>query len=793
MSTSPSTCPTAAPPSRCEAKIIVDVAESGGRTVERVTTLPVRAKGAMIGVKKDFDDSLGQGDVATFEAIAVAPDGTRTARKAVSWSLYQINEDYQWFNTDGRWSYEPVKSSKRLAAGSIDIDPQAPAKFSAPVAWGRHRLDLKSADGEETSISFDVGWSGTAGPDTPDNVVVTLDKASYAPGDQAKLRVASHFAGKATIALVGDKLEKFIDVDLVEGDNVVPFDVGADWGPGAYAVALTHRPLDVKAKRMPGRALGLAWFSIDEAAHKLDVAIHAPDKTRPREPLTVPIQIGGLAPGEEAEIAVAAVDVGILNLTGYKTPDPRSYFFGQRKLAVDIRDLYGMLIDGMQGAAGALQTGGDSSGSLEGNLPTQPPLALFSGVVKVGADGAARIAFDLPAFNGSVRVMAVAWSKSKVGSAESDVIVRDPVVVTATLPRFLDLGDRSQVHVDFDNVEGEAGDYRLDLDIHGPLTADADALSRTVKLAAHQRASLAVPISAAGVGAATVDLKLTGPGLSLTQRFPLGVSAGAPDVYRRVIKPLAAGESATIADDLVADFVPGTGSVSIAASPFGALDTPALLQALDRYPYGCSEQVVSRAMPLLYRQPDRRARASRRRRRRRRARQAGDRPRNDAAELQRRVRPVDGRRRQRRPLARRLRRRLPHPRAREVFRRAASRLRPRARPSAQFGDQRRRPRRRRGRAARLCALRAGAQRQAGDRRSALSRRHQAGRCSRPRSPRRSSPRRWRCSATARAPARASPRRSTRSKRSRTTACRVPTTARRCATRRRRWRWSSRPT
>ena len=380
----------------------------------------------------------------------------------------------------------------------------------------------------------------------------------------------------------------------------MPFDVGADWGPGAYAVALTHRPLDVKAKRMPGRALGLAWFSIDEAAHKLDVAIHAPEKTRPREPMTVPIQIGGLAPGEEAEIAVAAVDVGILNLTGYKTPDPRSYFFGQRKLAVDIRDLYGMLIDGMQGAAGALQTGGDSSGSLEGNLPTQPPLALFSGVVKVGADGAARIAFDLPAFNGSVRVMAVAWSKSKVGSAEADVIVRDPVVVTATLPRFLDLGDRSQVHVDFDNVEGEAGDYRLDLDIHGPLTADADALSRTVKLAAHQRASLAVPISAAGVGVATVDLKLTGPGLSLTQRFPLGVSAGAPDVYRRVIKPLAAGESATIADDLVADFVPGTGSVSIAASPFGALDTPALLQALDLYPYGCSEQVVSRAMPLLY-------------------------------------------------------------------------------------------------------------------------------------------------------------------------------------------------
>ena len=51
---------------------------------------------------------------------------------------------------------------------------------------------------------------------------------------------------------------------------------------------------------------------------------------------------------------------------------------------------------------------------------------------------------------------------------------------------------------------------------------------------------------------------------------------------------------------LLAGFLPGTGSVALSASPFGALDAPALLQALDRYPYGCSEQTVSRAMPLLY-------------------------------------------------------------------------------------------------------------------------------------------------------------------------------------------------
>ena len=128
-----------------EAKLIVDVAEPGGRTVERTVTLPVRAKSATVGVKRDFDASLSAGDVATFEAIAIAPDGARVARKGAEWSLYQVTNDYQWFNADGRWSYEPVKSSKRIASGTIDIGADAPAKFSSRVGWGAHRLDVKTA------------------------------------------------------------------------------------------------------------------------------------------------------------------------------------------------------------------------------------------------------------------------------------------------------------------------------------------------------------------------------------------------------------------------------------------------------------------------------------------------------------------------------------------------------------------------------------------------------------------------------------------------------------------------
>ena len=128
-----------------------------------------------------------------------------------------------------------------------------------------------------------------------------------------------------------------------------------------------------------------------------------------------------------------------------------------------------------------------------------------------------------------------------MGSAQADVTVRDSVVAAATLPRFLNVGDRSEMHVDIDNVEGEAGEYKLDLDIHGPLTADADAMTKTVPFDAGQRQSFAMPIAAAGVGVAALDLRLTGPNADLAQHFRLSVHSGAPESYRRTVTPLPGG------------------------------------------------------------------------------------------------------------------------------------------------------------------------------------------------------------------------------------------------------------
>jgi uncharacterized protein YfaS (alpha-2-macroglobulin family) len=584
-----------------EAQIAVRMAEPGGRAVEHKIMVPVTAGGNMIGIKSEFSGrSLADGANAAFDVIAVAPDGAAIAQRGLRYELLGIDTHYQFYKRGNSWNFEPVKTTKRVADGKIDTSFDKPARISLPVNFGRYRLEVSTADpnGPVTSVSFDAGFYVEANADTPDMLEVALDKGGYAPGDSMTAAVTARSAGKLTLNVIGDRLLASQTVDAQPGAVQVKLPVGADWGTGAYLVATLRRPLDAPAERMPGRAIGVQWFAIDRAAKTLGVALNPPALLRPNSHLRIPVKVSGLAAGEEARIVVAAVDVGILNLTNYKPPSPDDYYLGQKALSADIRDLYGQLIDGMQGARGQIRSGGDEGAALQGSPPTGPPVALYSGPVTVGADGNAEVAFDVGDFAGTLRVMVVGWSKDKIGHATSDVIVRDPVVLTATLPRFLLSGDHSSVRLDLDNVEGQAGDYTITV-----TSADALAANATQKLAlrAKERGAMTVPLTANAAGNGSVLVSVSGPsGFALERTFTLTVRPPAQILARRTLKPIAKGESLTLSSDLFADLVPGTGAVSISVGSSAAFDAAGLLAALDRYPYRCSEQITSRALPLLY-------------------------------------------------------------------------------------------------------------------------------------------------------------------------------------------------
>ena len=586
-----------------EAEVTVRLVESGGRAVERSITLPVVPSSTMIGVKPLFSGkSLGEGENAGFDVIVVSPDGKQLAASGLRYELLKIERRYQYYRRDGRWEYEPVKSTRRMADGRIDVAIGTPGRISLPVTWGRYRLDVASDDRSipPTSVTFDAGFYADASADTPDLLEIALDKPEYAAGDTMTVAVTARTAGKVTLNVVGDKLFTTTTTDVQAGTARIPLTVGRDWGTGAYVVATLRRPLDEAASRMPGRAIGLQWFSVDKKARTFAVEMPLPTLMRPNGPLRVPLKLAGLNTGEEARVVVAAVDVGILNLTNYKPPAPDDYYLGQRRLSAELRDLYGQLLDGMQGTRGSIRTGGDGAGAaLAGTPPTQPPLALYSGIVTVKSDGWAEVLFDIPAFSGSVRVMAVAWSKDKVGKASADVTVRDPVVLTATLPRFLLTGDRGTIRLDLDNVEGPTGDYAINVQTSGPLQVGQAA--QTVKLANKQRSGVMLPINATAVGIGNVAVKVTGPnGFEVQRSYTLAAKPATQILTRRTVRPIARNESISISSDLFADLVPGTGGVQLSVGPSTALDVAALLKALDRYPFGCTEQTTSRALPLLY-------------------------------------------------------------------------------------------------------------------------------------------------------------------------------------------------
>jgi len=589
-----------------DARIIVRLADTNGRAVERTLALPVKPATPLIGIKPQFDgNEVDEDTTPAFNVILVSPDGERIAGSGLTWKLDRLETEYQWYRANGNWNYEPITTPRRIDSGTIDVPATDPATISASVNWGEYRLTVERTGDEAAATSFDfyAGWYvSSASSDTPDVLAVALDKPAYHVGETAKLRLDPRFAGIALINVVDDRLITTKAVEVPAEGTTVDLTVTDQWGPGAYVTAALYRPMDIPAKRMPARALGLTWAKVAPGDHDLTVSLDLPDEMRPRQAMTIPVSIDNLAPGTKAFVTVAAVDVGILNLTNFKTPAPDDWYFGQRKLGMEIRDLYGLLIDRMQGVPGEIRSGGDGGPvRLAAPPPTEKLIAFYSGIVEVDADGKATVSFDLPEFNGTVRVMAMAWSKEGVGHGAKDVLVRDPVVVTASIPRFLRTGDSSRLLVEIDNVSGPAGDYTVKIAAGKGIGIAASDLERTVTLEDGTRTRFNVPISGDVVGDYTLDVNLETPsGEVWPKELTLGVRPPGEPVTRRNIVALAGGGTLTLDSEPLAEFVPDTASVAVSIGGASRLDVAGILAALDRYPYGCTEQLTSRALPLVY-------------------------------------------------------------------------------------------------------------------------------------------------------------------------------------------------
>jgi len=592
-----------------QARVRVSLFEPGGRPVTRSLNLPYRNLPFMIGIKPRFsDEGVKTGQEASFEIIALDPQGQPQARSGLRAELVREEHQYYWYHDDGRWNYKMVtRDGTPVNTQTLDLVAGQPALITQRgLEWGHYRLEVRDpATGVAASTRFTAGWfENPQVGDTPDQLKVTLDKPRYQAGETAKVFIRAPFAGEILVNVVGDRLWLSKTISAPADGATVEIPIPAEWGPGVYIAATGFRSADKANQRGPGRAIGVAWVGLDPAPRTLNVALSAPAEWRPRQTVEVPVTVTGVTADQPTYLTLAAVDEGILQLTDFITPDPISYFLGKRRLGMRMLDLYGKLIE-TGGRAGQLKVGGDAdSRQLDASgVRTVKTLALFSGPVKLDAHGQARIPLALPDFNGQIRLMAVAWDRDRVGRAETAPLVRDPLVARVYLPRFLAPEDESRLTATAQNVNAPPGDYRIQVSASGAVAVgDANPFALTVAHSPSQTSETRTfVLRGLNPGTGQIQLKVEGPnGFQLIRETEINVRPAQTITTLHRAQRLKPGESLRLDAALLRDYLPATGRARLSVSSRPNLNVPELLERLDRYPYGCLEQTTSRALPLLY-------------------------------------------------------------------------------------------------------------------------------------------------------------------------------------------------
>jgi uncharacterized protein YfaS (alpha-2-macroglobulin family) len=574
--------------------------EPSGREVSDVAEVKLRARPVLIGLRAraaqgGYDQPVKL-DIAAFDAA-----GAMLAKSGLRWQVIREEHLFDWFEENGGVHWHARTQDARIDSGTIDTAQGKSAILARKDDWGDYRLVVEDPQsGAKSSIRYSMGWVETAGDtDQPDKADVSVDKAGLAPGETARLHIAAPFAGHAQLLIANDRVLETREIDVPKGGVTVPVTAGRDWGAGAYALVSLYRPLGEGGPHLLVRAVGTVWIGMDAAPRTLSVAIAAPDRTQPQRDLVVPVHVGNVPAGDTAFVTLAAVDEGVLQLTRFASPDPVGFLFGKRALGVAMRDDYGRILDG-SADPGQIQGGDEGLGGPGLPVESNRTVALFSGPVMLDPAGNARITLGIPDFEGQLRLMAVAYTAHGAGRAERTLIVRDPVIADIAMPRFLAVGDEAGLAVSLKNTDGAPGDYRLQVAVGGAAALNgAGDFTDALQNGGNARHSLLVDGAQVGVG--TVDADLTGPAAFHVHRsWQLAVRSAHAPVTLQLQAWQKPGQAFAIDPALSKAFVPGSVKFSLGYSPVGGLDVPGLLQSLDTYPFGCTEQLSSTAFPLVY-------------------------------------------------------------------------------------------------------------------------------------------------------------------------------------------------
>ena len=582
-----------------EGKIFTTVFDETGRPVNRLNVVEIPTQQIYFGIK-GFDSWLSTRKALNLQFAAVDRTGkslpSAQAKVVILYYRYEtvIEKSY------GRYNYVSQKKEKVVLEREMKINGSGTSLPFVPVESGEYEVRI-TAPGSENYVSkyfYAYGWGDTNFSSfevsREGEVTITPDKAQYSPGNKAKLLFKAPFDGKLLVAVEQDNVLSYKFLNLENKSASMEIAITKDHLPNIYIDATAFRksgdmsiPLTV--------AHGVVSLKVEDISSKLNIAIMAPEKSRSGVKQTFTIKT---AP--DAELTIAVVDEGILQVTDYKTPDPFNWFYQKRALGVNSYDVYALLYPELKRSSSP--AGGEAFdlsrriNPLTGNRVKL--ISKWSGIRKANSAGECTFSIDIPQFSGALRIMAVAYKGKQFGSIEKTMKVADPVIISMSLPRFLSPGDNCIVAVSMTNTTDKKSDATIQLNATGPLTVTGKN-SATVNLSSgNEQVVLFNVLSDKGIGVATVTATVTALGQKFTQQIEIPVRPAGGLTFITESGSVSGASAKTI--KINSDLMPQSIKSGLILSKSPAVEFAKNLDYLVRYPYGCLEQTVSCAFPQMY-------------------------------------------------------------------------------------------------------------------------------------------------------------------------------------------------
>jgi uncharacterized protein YfaS (alpha-2-macroglobulin family) len=544
-------------------------------------------------------------DVSNEVKVVTVDENGKPVISEAEMTIYKL--DYRWWwesdNEDlasyiSNEIYKPVFKQKLTTSGG-----EGTFTFSiAKNEWGRYLIKVTTPGGHSTGKIVLVDWPWEYGmkgnAEGATLLAISTDKEKYNPGDEIKLTFPSPENSRAIITLENATgvLDE-IRVPTQKATTVVTLKATPEMAPNVYAYVSVIQPHDQKINDMPIRFYGVVPVMVEDPGSRLSPVLDVADEIRSQKPFEIKVSE---ANKKAMTYTVAVVDEGLLDITGFKTPDPWSYFYGREALGVRTWDLYDNVLGAFGGtldrvfAVGGDETLVDKSANKAQRFV---PVVKFLGPFTLDAGKTNTHKITLPQYTGAVRVMVIAGNERAFGAAEKSVLVKDPLMVLVTAPRVISPGEKAALPVTLFIQKENITDVTVKAEGNELIKFDEGTRSITASGIGEKDTEFTFT-TGNKMGKGKIKVTAEGGGEKAVYELEIEVRSPNPPETRAEVKLLKPGEKWEAGFDPFG--LEGTNSARLEVSALPSVNLGKRLDYLLEYPHGCSEQITSAAFPQLW-------------------------------------------------------------------------------------------------------------------------------------------------------------------------------------------------